>query len=424
MAHFQQAQATTYRTLLDALRDFASSDHVDTVAVNAGGTGYTLGDILTVAGGTFFVAATMEVTGESAGVITAVAIRQSGGYTVNPSTPNSVTGGTGTGATIDLTFSGILWTVNRDEIGNHQTDEIEVQLEGVGSGGDQVFIGIRTYFNSGGDARNWEVSGFSGFDGGVPWEDGPGKSPGDFTSTSTASIVPFANSAIDYWFNVTGRRIIVVGKIGSAYSSMYAGFINPFSSDTEWPYPLYVAGSSNRVEQRFSDTFIGYSSISDPIRESLSGSGPGFIRLADGSWLGIFNSNISGSNRIDIVTQGTHPPIDSVNPVLTIDQWYGTSEVNSFANFIPGNGIPGIPSRVWDPTPDSGGDIYPTWPITLFRRTTSREIMGELDDVIWFPAQQGPVVPEDTLENDEFTVFQSGNRSEPWALFAVRTRNP
>ncbi len=424
MAHFQQAQATNYRTLLDALRDFASSDHVDTVAVNAGGTGYTLGDILTVAGGTFFLAATIEVTGESAGVITAVEIRQSGGYTANPSTPNSVTGGTGTGATIDLTFSGILWTVNRDEIGNHQVDEIEVLLQGVGSGSDDIFVGIRSYFNSGGDARNWEMGGFTGFTGALTWENQPGKYPGDFTNTITAAIMPLANAAIDYWFNVTGRRIIVIAKIGSAFSSGYVGFINPFATATEWPYPLAVFGCSNRIAQRFTDTFIGYSSISDPIKQSTNGSGPGFIRLPDGEWLGIFNSEISGVSRLTVLTQGVHPAVNPVNPSGTINQWYVTSTVNDFSQFIPSIGVPGVPSKIWAPTPNAAGDLYPTWPCTLMRRTGTNEILGELDDVRWFPASVGPVIPEDTLENDTFTVFQSGNRSEPWALFMIRTRNP
>lgn len=76
---------------------------VDTVSVSAGGTGYTVNDTLTVAGGTG-TAATIRVDTVSAGVITGVSVITQGLYTVKPATPNSVTGGTGTLATITLLF--------------------------------------------------------------------------------------------------------------------------------------------------------------------------------------------------------------------------------------------------------------------------------------------------------------------------------
>lgn len=71
-----------------------------TAALNAGGTGYTVGDVLTleqVGGG---VQATVEVDTEAAGVITAITLLTGGsGYIVD--TGLTVTGGTGSGATID-----------------------------------------------------------------------------------------------------------------------------------------------------------------------------------------------------------------------------------------------------------------------------------------------------------------------------------
>lgn len=72
--------------------------------VNAGGTGYATNDILTVLGGTAVRAATLRVTGQTAGVIDTVEVVDPGEYTVAPTlTANAVTGGTGTSATIDLT---------------------------------------------------------------------------------------------------------------------------------------------------------------------------------------------------------------------------------------------------------------------------------------------------------------------------------
>ena len=73
-------------------------------AIASGGTGYTVGDVLTFSGGTFTTAATVTVSTVSTGVITAITISNNGAYSVLPSNPISVTGGTGTGATFNGTW--------------------------------------------------------------------------------------------------------------------------------------------------------------------------------------------------------------------------------------------------------------------------------------------------------------------------------
>jgi hypothetical protein len=70
----------------------------------SGGSGYSVNDILTVVGGTFTIATQFKVTsvatiGGVVGVITGIKIQTLGTYTVSPTNPESVTGGTGTGAT-------------------------------------------------------------------------------------------------------------------------------------------------------------------------------------------------------------------------------------------------------------------------------------------------------------------------------------
>jgi len=74
-------------------------------AIISGGTGYTAGDTLTVSGGTFTSAATITVSTVSSGVITAAVQASGGSYTVLPTSPISVTGGTGSGATFTLSFT-------------------------------------------------------------------------------------------------------------------------------------------------------------------------------------------------------------------------------------------------------------------------------------------------------------------------------
>lgn len=79
---------------------------VDQVAISAGGTGYVANDVLTVAGGTFGQAARLLVTSAPGGVIAAVVLIDAGTYAADdlPSTPNSPSGGSGSGASVTLTF--------------------------------------------------------------------------------------------------------------------------------------------------------------------------------------------------------------------------------------------------------------------------------------------------------------------------------
>lgn len=78
--------------------------HLESAAINSAGTGYTAGDIVTVSGGTFTRAATVEVVAVSTGVPTLIGLADPGEYTELPDLTAAVTtGGTGTGLTVDLT---------------------------------------------------------------------------------------------------------------------------------------------------------------------------------------------------------------------------------------------------------------------------------------------------------------------------------
>jgi hypothetical protein len=76
------------------------------VGVHAAGTGYSVGDVLTIVGGTYSTVATAVVRSIAAGgAISTVAIECPGSYTVLPATPNAVTdAGAGSSAELDLVF--------------------------------------------------------------------------------------------------------------------------------------------------------------------------------------------------------------------------------------------------------------------------------------------------------------------------------
>jgi hypothetical protein len=95
--------------------------------VSAGGTGYTVGNVLTVVGGTGSTAATLTVaTVGGSGEVLTVTVSNAGLYSTYPSEPFSVTGGTGSGAT--FTFVGVAEfssTCARLQImGGHRSDTL------------------------------------------------------------------------------------------------------------------------------------------------------------------------------------------------------------------------------------------------------------------------------------------------------------
>jgi hypothetical protein len=75
-----------------------------TQAIAGGGTGYTVGNILTVSGGTFINSAQQQIRVDtvSSGVITGISVSSFGQYTTLPTNPVAVTGGSGSGATFNL----------------------------------------------------------------------------------------------------------------------------------------------------------------------------------------------------------------------------------------------------------------------------------------------------------------------------------
>lgn len=381
--------------------------------VGAGGTGYTLNDVLTVSGGTFSSPATFRATGVSAGVVTAVTLVDHGDYTTTPGNPASTTGGTGTGCTLNVTYG---------------SGEREIILEGSGSGSDSIFVGYRSFFDSGSGARNLCINGFTGFDSALTYENQPGRSPGLHTQSSGPDLggayVLLTNSTITWWISVTPRRIVGVAKTGTCYSSFYLGFLNPFATGGEWPYPLFVCGTTSDRFRLPSSTIISSSGIADPCRQSSGHVGPGVLRTASGVWESVFNST-NGSPRASS-TQGVNVFPGGVLSGVTFaagDDWFSITGTLNGTQMIPQAGDPGTQSIRIIPTENGSSDFYVRFPCTLIWSNGSVPggAHGEMDGVFWMEAN-ATLVAENRLSdgNDRFTVFQSGVRSDNWSLWCLK----
>jgi len=147
--------------------------HAQSADTAVAGSGYVKGDILTVAsGGAYTVPAQIEVLSvNGSGGVTTAGIVEPGNYTTLPTGPVPVTGGTGTGATFDMTFlvAGfgfpdiITMSANATETGSRQIEangpdnmNIGILITGSGSGGTDKkgnANGRAIQFQSYGDAK-------------------------------------------------------------------------------------------------------------------------------------------------------------------------------------------------------------------------------------------------------------------------------
>ena len=427
-----RGSASNYLTLSDALVAAATGNSVATVAVNAGGTGYTVGDILSVAGGTGTVTAQIEVTtisgGGGTGPITGVRIYNAGVYTVNPSTPNSVTGGTGSAATITLTFVDNGWTAELNS--TWSGSQKEVILSSPGDGGDAIFVGWRslsdlsTYFN-------WELHGMTGYTAGQHLEDQPGVSPGFHDAVLSVNragaYLLLFNSAIDYWFSITPYRIIIVVNVSGNYFNAYLGWGNRFMTETEYPYPMIIAGHCSTWSSLYNQSTLS-SGLIDPWRNSSgdgSTNGPMFVRFTDGAWHGIANQLVGSITTTAIRSRVVMPAgmpeggPDAGNIVEAKDKFMSGTNA-TFIDIFPGTGAAATAAASWEVTPGTV-DVRVVLPSLIVFFSPSQQVVAELSDVFWASGHGGVVSQDRIIVGGEvYRLFQNCNRSSNFAFVAVK----
>ena len=324
--------------------------------------------------------------------------------------------------------SGLNWVVERDATYSPLERELIMRGNGGVSPADEVFFGIQTYSNSGTGLFNWDLRGMTGFSDGSPegsviFTDQPGISPAN-------SYVPLQNAAMTYWLYGNERRVQMVVKTGTSYQYMYAGFINPFSTELEWPYPLCVFGSSWNVNQRFNDNTLNYGAMPNPGSSSTTLFGPCWVRFVDGVWYGF--QNYSGVSTESASFQGRvlwpmHPnfsaaALDGDHSDNAVTE--GTTARHIFRNQFADSQSGGTPdARLLR----SFGSPQPTalFPISIIMALPSRQFLGEIDNVFWLSGTGGLAAEDFLIDSGEspeaqYDVFQNIHRTDDWTLFAIK----
>lgn len=164
--------------------------------------------------------------------------------------------------------------------------------EAPGNDGDsEILVGVHGFERQDADYFNWELAGFDGYLATSRWYAQAG--------FHGKLYLPLWDASIPYWFVADGRRVIVVAKISTQYEIAYLGFLDPYFSPEQLPYPLAIGGALafGPSIPDWSSTDFRWSNITNKHR-ALTHSDPGIssdfqtetrqmrARIWGGGWLG------------------------------------------------------------------------------------------------------------------------------------------
>lgn len=277
-----------------AILEIIINNHIATVAVNAGGTGYVVGEEFDIVGGTavslngvsFF--ARGRVTSVSAGVVTGVELLSAGAYTVDPGlTGLTTTNATAAGnddLTVNVTIQTALWTQDASTY-----TDLLTNFEWIASSTKSTnapTIGMRSELSGANDGARLLCA--TGYDSLSTWLNQPGAPP------TNEFYVAVPNQDPNLYLSVTERRVnfLITDGTFKQYGGM--GLFIPFTDvDSNYPFPGIVHGQSSSVRA---------------FNESLNSANAGIVHPDDIGSIGCYQyrDNLSTT-------------------------WYGISDDNAFA---------------------------------------------------------------------------------------------
>lgn len=297
------------------------------------------------------------------------------------------------------------WTAHEWAAGTVAGGGGRLIMEGPGAGaGRRVFVSIRTEADAVNALYSWRMRGAAGYTAGAP----EGGHPGELQQ---AVYLNLWQNAITYWFYVNDRRIIVVAKTSTAYTSAYLGFFLPWATPEQYPFPLYIAGDYF-TSITWSGTRSGRRMCVDPGGE-ISGNtinkSSAWSRDAGGVWTPVVNqedtvSNDDGFAPLSAVAAMKIWPFGaSFSGASTYETWQGSSATatNGALDAI-------VPTRQ--------GERF-VWPCMIVGNTEPS--YGVLDGINCIPGAGLSTEQNVTASGKTFRIFQNIQRSSGNDFFAV-----
>jgi hypothetical protein len=327
----------------------------------------------------------------------------------------------------------ISWLTVRDTstspVGANSPNVTEMIFEGDASNGGspqrKLYFGMKTYETPASSIFGWELRGFTGFQDGSPvgsvaFEDQPDASKGVF--------IPLQNTSMTYWIWANERRVIMVVKTGTAYQWFHAGFLDTFSTETEYPYPLMVMGSSYKNTVAFNSNALDFSTIIDPAGDLteapiLNALSCMYVRFVDGQWYPIknFNGTTSASDLRDRCVW----PLAPFNSADWPEDGAPPAAMREFRQAYYATTQGGTPVALLAQTPGSPDDISPMYPLTIIWNEPSVQLIGEISGVFWVNSSGGLTAEDEIFDNgispaQRYLVFQNVHRTDAWEFAAVK----
>lgn len=203
------------------------------------------------------------------------------------------------GNTSNVVSAGYAWELIRyDQVG---TGSNRVFLRGLGtSGTDQIYVGLQSYQNVGGDYYNIMLSGMTGYSESA---NSLTTAPGSSYAVNVVEVC-LLNGTMPYWIIANGRRFIFVVKASTVYECGYMGFLLPTGTPSEYAYPLAIGGSHAVTARRWSDNQVSGANGSYH-RAFFNPNNALTIRQKGGTWMLFGNytySSSESSSSINCVT--------------------------------------------------------------------------------------------------------------------------
>lgn len=222
------------------------------------------------------------------------------------------------------------------------------------SGTDEIYCGIQSYENPSGGYYNWRLNGFIGYNPNETFLNQPGAVALTLNGSTLTDYTPkiaLWNDAIPYWFVANGRRVVVVAKVSTVYEAAYLGFIRPYATPGQYPYPLLVGGSMNgETGQAYTLADVVHRHFVDPGARSRNSACQ--LRSLSGAWLPFKNWE----------SQGYEARVSSTTSLNTV--WpYAYAKLDTLREGVDGQ--------------------YPLTPVVLSQYVSGVEanLLGELEGV-------------------------------------------
>jgi hypothetical protein len=258
---------------------------------------------------------------------------------------------------------------------------------------DQIFVGLKKYRSVLFDTYGIRFQGFTGYQSGVAFDSQAGAMPFDNAGRFTPTIPLWSNS-MKYWITGNARHIKIVAKVSASYEAAYFGFLLPYGTAKQFPYPLVIGGSAV-ADSRYDRNDAVHTHFAIPYFGTTDSS----LRLRDasGTWRSFGIVGNSGGEGYSV---------------------FPFQEVSSRSNRQGWNYLISTPNDASPANP-----VFPIQPVIPYRRVTSESVVdvyGELDGVFSVPSLNNAV--ENILEigGDDYLVVQNVFRNSVGHFWAMK----